>query len=232
MTRLRLRGAGAARTDTAFIRSHTAPARPPFVPEISLHLALAESLDLWEATQEASSRPGIGAPFWGFAWAGGQGLARHLLDHPALVAGRHVLDIGCGSGLVAIAAARAGAAAVRAVDLDPLAVTATRLNAAANRVRVDARRADAADVAVGREDVVTVGDLHYDLDVATSMGILLDRARSVGATVLVGDPFRGYLPLLDLVELATYQVPVNPDLESASTKPVLVGRLADRSVDR
>ncbi|HET7311291.1 MAG TPA: 50S ribosomal protein L11 methyltransferase, partial [Mycobacteriales bacterium] len=147
-----------------FVLAHTRVRRPPFVPEIPLHLA-DDSLELWEATQVAVERGDLPPPFWAFVWAGGQALARHILDRD-LVKGRHVVDIATGSGLVAIAAAIAGAASVTAYDVDPMAVAATRTNARLNNVTIDVQQSDVREISVPAGSLVTVGDVFYDEKIA------------------------------------------------------------------
>ena len=187
----------------------------PLVPEISLHLVTAP-VGLFDLTggEFRSDRP---PPFWAFAWAGGQALARYVLDHPETVAGRRVLDLATGSGIVAIAAALAGAAEVVATDLDPQAVAAARRNAAANRVVL----AEAS----GTPDVLLAGDVFYSPTVADRVTALLRAARRKSADVLVGDPGRGYFPdrLFDLV--AEYVVPVPAALEETETLVTGVWRM-------
>ena len=175
----------------AFARAHTAVAPVPFVPELVLHQA-AEPMGLWELT-EGEYRSEQPPPFWAFAWAGGQALARYLLDEPDAVAGRRVLDLASGSGLVAIAAARCGAAAVRAVDVDPVAVAVVGLNAAANAVTVTAQLADLLDGDAGDAEVVLAGDAFYSKAMTERVTGFLRRARRAGARVMVGDPNRPFL---------------------------------------
>lgn len=207
---------------TAFVHAHTRLAAAPFVPEIVLYQA-DEAVPLWEATERESP------PFWGFAWAGGQALARYMLDAPDLVDGRRVLDLAAGSGLVAIAAARAGAMHVTAVDIDPLSVAAIAANAEANGVNVTGRVADILDDPSGEgADVVLAGDVFYSRDMAGRMLAFLRRAASGGARVLVGDPGRAYLPRAGLRELATYDVPVVADLEDAAVKRTTVWEVTGR----
>jgi predicted nicotinamide N-methyase len=210
----------------AFVRAHTALGAVSFVPEVSLHLARADSTDLWEATQELGGDLGGSPPFWSFAWAGGLALARYLLDGGVEVEGRTVHDVGCGSGLVAIAAAMRGAGRVVASDVDPLAVAAARLNAATNRVRVTARQAAVTDLAAGPGDLLVAGDVFYDRQMAEQVLTALRGAVAAGAEVLVGDPQRTYLPTSELTELARYEVPVDAELESAEVKTTVVCRLA------
>ncbi|HET6531242.1 MAG TPA: 50S ribosomal protein L11 methyltransferase [Actinoplanes sp.] len=179
----------------------------PLAPEIRLHLADPDRglFDLAGGEYHSDQPP----PFWAFAWAGGQALARHLLDHPPVVAGRRVLDLATGSGLVAIAAARSGAAEVAVDDSDPAAVAAAHRNAAANGVTLVA--------AVDRPDVLLAGDAFYTARVAGQMTARLLRARRAGARVLVGEPGRGYFPDRLFVRLADYRVPVPAALEASET---------------
>ncbi len=203
-----------------FILANTALAALPHVPEIRLHLA-DEAFDLWKRTEEELAAIGLPPPFWAFAWAGGQGLARHVLDNPGLVKGRTVLDFASGSGLVAIAAARAGAAGVIAADIDPFCAGAIALNCEANGVAVPFTDEDL----VGRDgswDVVLAGDVFYDKPLAGRLEPWFAQLSARGALVLVGDPGRSYLPRGMLVELATYQVPVNRALEDAEVKRTTV----------
>ncbi len=179
----------------------------PLTPEISLHLA-GPGVGLFDATggEYRSDQP---PPFWAFAWAGGQALARYVLDHPETVRGRRVLDLATGSGLAAIAAARAGAAEVAAADVDPAAVEAAHRNAAANGVTLAA--------AVARPDLLLAGDVFYSPGVAEQMRRELLTARNAGTRVLVGDPGRGYFPDRLFDRLADYAVPVPSALEQAET---------------
>lgn len=211
----------------AFIRAETRLRPVPLVPEISLHLA-DEATALWERTEEELGAIGLPPPFWAFAWAGGQALARYILDRPELVAGARVLDVASGSGLVAIAAARAGAADVCAADIDAFAAAATALNAAANGV---ALRIETADL-VGRDegwDVVLAADIFYERDIAARMAEWLPALERRGARVLIGDPGRSYLPRERLVALAEYSVPVTRSLEDAEIKQSRVWAFAPQS---
>jgi predicted nicotinamide N-methyase len=201
---------------SAFIRTHTRLMRVPHVPEVRLHVA-DEATELWHKTEEELGAIGLPPPFWAFAWAGGQALGRHILDHPALVSGKRVLDFACGSGVVAIAAAKAGAARIEACDIDAFAIAAVHLNAAANEVRIDARRADLVDTD-GGWDVVLAGDICYERDMAARTVAWLERLHARGAAVLVGDPGRAYLPRDKLVPVAMYRVPVTRSLEDAEIK--------------
>ncbi|HEX5200698.1 MAG TPA: 50S ribosomal protein L11 methyltransferase [Actinoplanes sp.] len=193
-----------------FIRAHTELAAVPFVLEISLFQA-AEPIELWEKTEESGApQP---PPFWAFAWAGGQALARHVLDHPGLVAGRSVLDLATGSGLVAVAAARAGAAPVTANDIDPYSLAAAEANAIANDVEVALFEGDVLDTDP-EAAVILAGDVFYSREMAARVLPFLRRAAGRGCLVLVGDPGRAYLPAEGLIERAAYDVPVIESLES------------------
>ena len=206
----------------AFIAAHTRLLPVPHAPEIRLHLA-EEATALWQKTEEELGAIGLPPPFWAFAWAGGQALARYCLDRPALVAGKRVLDFASGSGLVAIAAAKAGAAAVAARDIDAFAVAAIGLNAAANGVVIDARCADAIDTDEGW-DAVFAGDICYERDMAARTIAWLARLDARGAAVLIGDPGRSYLPRERLEALATYELPVTRTLEDSDIKTTHVWR--------
>ena len=192
----------------------------PLVPEIRLHLA-DDAFGLWEATERELGETGRPPPFWAFAWPGGQALARYLLDRPHIVAGRKVLDVGSGSGLAAIAAAVAGAAAVRASEHDPFARAAIALNAGANEVRVTVT-GDILDGDGDGADVVLAGDIWYERQLADRSLGLLRRARRRGAEILIGDIGRAFLPRSELTELAAYDVPVIAQLEDAAVKRALI----------
>jgi len=192
----------------------------PFVPEVRLYLA-AELVPLWQAT-EALAGQRQPPPFWAFAWPGGQALARYLLDHPETVAGRRVLDVGSGSGLVAIAAALAGAAAVLASEIDPVAAAALRLNARANGVPGPALLGDVLDGDGEGAGLVLAGDLWYDRPLAGRVLGLLERARARGAAVLTGDIGRAFLPRDRFRVLDTRDIQVVADLEDATVKRAMV----------
>ncbi|WP_329108638.1 50S ribosomal protein L11 methyltransferase [Micromonospora sp. NBC_01699] len=211
-------------TSAAFVRLHARLAPVAFVPEVRLHQA-DEPIGLWQLT-EGEFRSEQPPPFWAFAWAGGQALARYLLDHPDEVAGRRVLDFASGSGLVAIAAARAGAAHVRAVEIDERAGAAIELNALANDVPVDITVADILDDdSAGDAQLVLAGDVFYSQAMANRVLRFLLRAARGGARVLVGDPDRAFLPRGRFIKLASYDVPVPPALESVRVKPTTVWEL-------
>ncbi len=206
----------------AFIRAETRLRPVPHAPEIRLHVA-DEATDLWQKTEEELGTLGLPPPFWAFAWAGGQALARYILDHPETVRGRTVLDFASGSGLVAIAAAKAGAGEVSACDIDPFALAAIGLNAEANGVAIGALQADL----VGQDhgwDTVLAGDICYERDAAERVVAWLQTLGRRGATVLIGDPGRSYLPKDALEALKTYEVPVTRSLEDAEIKRSSVWR--------
>ena len=212
---------------TAFIRAHTRLLPVPHAPEISLYVA-AEATALWQMTEDELHEVGLDPPFWAFAWSGGQALARYVLDTPAAVKGRFVLDFASGSGLVAIAAARAGAATIIAADIDPFAACAIRLNAEANGV--SERIGVVLDDIVGSDDgweTVLAGDICYQKDVAARVTAWLHQLSRRGAFVLIGDPGRSYLPRAELIEIATYEVPTTRALEDADIKRSSVWRFTD-----
>jgi predicted nicotinamide N-methyase len=197
-----------------FVRAHTRLAPVPFVPELVLHQA-DEPIALWEETEAGGiEQP---PPFWAFAWAGGQALARHLLDEPDLVAGRSVLDLATGSGLVAVAAARAGASPVTANDIDPLSLAAAAANASANRVTLRFVEGDLLDTD-DRYGVVLAGDVFYSREMAGRVLPFLRRAAGRGSLVLVGDPGRAYLPVDGMTRRVTYEIPVIESLESVPVR--------------
>ncbi len=204
----------------AFVRAH-APLRPaPLTPELALHLA-DESIPLWAKTEEELAAERLPPPFWAFAWAGGQALARYVLDHPQSVRGRHVLDFGAGCGMAGVAAARAGAARVEASEIDPFAIAAVEANAEANGVRVEARLADLIGVDEGW-DVVLAGDVAYEAGPARAIFGWLAGLAARGADVLVGDPGRSFLPRTRLAPLATYTAPVSRELEDLEQRRTTV----------
>lgn len=206
-----------------FITTHTRLMPVPHAPEISIHVA-EEATELWQKTEDELATIGLPPPFWAFAWAGGQALARYLLDHPGVVAGKRVLDFASGSGLVGIAAMKAGAASVTGCDIDAFAAQAIGLNAAANAVSVTARLDDLVGLDEGWE-VICAGDVCYERDMAARVIDWLSLLAGRGATVLIGDPGRHYLPRGRLNLLATYAVPVTRALEDAEIKRSSVWRL-------
>ena len=208
----------------AFVRANTAIASPPLVPEIRLHLA-SEITPLWQATEASLARDQLPPPYWAFAWAGGQALARHILDHPELVRGRAVLDFGAGSGLVAIAAARAGAS-VTAAEIDRFAAAAILLNATLNGVAVAIEGGDVVGRAPSPWEIVLAGDMCYERPLAERLTRWLRALAERGVTVLLGDPGRAYLPAAGLEPLARYQVPTSLELEDRLIREGVVWRMA------
>ncbi|WP_211435192.1 50S ribosomal protein L11 methyltransferase [Blastococcus sp. DSM 46786] len=203
-----------------FVRAHTRPVRPELVPEVEL-LVAGDVVALWEAMETEHGRTSTDPPFWAAAWPGGQAVARHVLDHPELVAGRTVLDLGAGSGLVAVAAALAGAGAVLASDVDPFALTAIAVNAARNGTPGITPVGDVLGAEPPDVGVVLAGDVCYDREMTDRVLPFLTAARARGAEVIIGDPGRVYLPEDRLDPLATYDV---PDTEPSPTGPVPVRR--------
>jgi predicted nicotinamide N-methyase len=210
-----------------FIRRNTAIAAPPLVPEIPRHLA-TEITPIWQATEESLARSGLPPPFWAFAWVGGQALARYLLDCPEQVAGRFVLDFGAGSGVVAIAAAKAGAAFVLAAEIDHLAVAAIAANALLNEVAVTVTTTDVIDMADPRWEVVTAGDVCYEQPMSDRVAAWLRDLAGRGNLVLLGDPGRTYLPAAGLRARARYLVPTSRDLEDRDTRDGVVWEVLPR----
>jgi predicted nicotinamide N-methyase len=200
----------------AFILANTKPLAVPHAPELALRLA-DEAVALWQKTEEELGAIGLPPPFWAFAWAGGQALARYVLDHSEIVAGKSVLDFASGSGLVAIAAAKAGAKSVEACEIDEFAVEAIALNAALNGATVAARHGDLVGADEGW-DVVLAGDVSYQRDMAEAVTAWLEGLARRGATVLIGDPGRTYLAWEKLQAICEYRVPVTRALEDAEVK--------------
>jgi predicted nicotinamide N-methyase len=200
----------------AFILAHTRLMAPPLTPELQLQLA-DEATDLWQKTEDELGQIGLPPPFWAFAWAGGQGLARYILDHRELVAGRRVLDFASGSGLVAIAAAKAGAAIAEASEIDEFALAAIALNAPQNEVSVKLRAVDLIGLDEGW-DVVLAGDVSYQQDMAEAVTGWLAALARRGAKVLIGDPWRSYLARQLLEPIAEYSVPTTRALEDCEIK--------------
>ncbi len=207
-----------------FIRETTRPDTPPLVPELRLYLA-SEVVPLWQMTEEDLAARGLPPPFWAFAWAGGQALARYILDHADLVAGKRVLDFATGSGIVAVAAAKAGAAQVTAADIDPFAAEAVRLNGNLNEVALAVETADL----VGRDDleaeIILAGDICYEQPLAGAVEAWLRGYCARGITVLIGDPGRTHLPKTGVTHLATYTVEKTGELEDCATRRTGVWRM-------
>jgi predicted nicotinamide N-methyase len=207
----------------AFIAAETRPVAPPLVPEIRLYLA-SEITSLWQATEASLRAANLPPPYWAFAWPGGQALARFVLDHPDRVRGRRVLDLAAGSGLAAIAAAKAGAL-VTAADIDPMAASAMALNAALNGAAIAITSRDLTQAAPALWDVVLAGDVCYERPMATQVLSWLERCAEARASVLLGDPGRAYLPGSGLEEIARYEVPTSLDLEDRPMRVTRVLRL-------
>ena len=205
-----------AQERAAFIRDNTRLLAPPLAPGLRLYLA-DEAVALWQKTEDDLGEIGLPPPFWAFAWAGGQALARYILDNPQQVAAKRVLDFASGSGLVAIAAARAGARAVEASEIDAFAEAAIALNAAENGVAVTVLAENVVGVDRGW-DVVLAGDVSYEKDMAEAVTAWLEGLAVRGALVLIGDPRRSYLALDRLECLVEYSVPVTRALEDAEIK--------------
>jgi predicted nicotinamide N-methyase len=201
----------------AFILDNTRLQRPPHTPEIALHLA-DEITPIWKLTEEELGELGLPPPFWAFAWAGGQALARYLLDHPHEVAGKRVLDFAAGSGLVGIAAMKAGAASALCADIDGFCSAAVALNAQANGVGLDFTDTDLLDSPPPAVGLIAAGDICYENPLADRVLAWLGVARDNGTRVLIGDPGRTYLPKHGLEKLAEYQVPTTRELEDFAVK--------------
>jgi predicted nicotinamide N-methyase len=206
-----------------FVRDNTAPAAPSLVPELQLYVA-TEVTPLWHATEATLEKSQLPPPYWAFAWPGGQAIARHILDNPSLIAGKSVLDFGAGSGLVAIAAKRAGAAHVVAAEIDAFSIAAMQLNAALNDVAIETECNDIIGVDRGW-DIVLIGDMCYERPLADRLVPWLKTLATRGATVLLGDPGRAYLPKSGLRKIARYNVPTSLDLEDRTMRETLIWQL-------
>ena len=210
----------------AFVRANTVLQEAPLVPEVALHLA-SEVVPLWQATEEALSRMGLPPPFWAFAWAGGQALARYILDHPDAVAGKRVLDFASGCGIAAIAAAMAGATRVEASEIDAFALAALRLNSDANTAAIAATGEDL----IGKDgdwEVVLAGDICYERKLAERVFTWLQALSARGCTVLIGDPGRNYLPKDGLERMISYAVKTTRELEDSDVRNASVWRVLPR----
>lgn len=196
---------------------------PSHVPELKLHLA-DDAVALWEMTEEELGRIGLPPPFWAFAWAGGQALARYVLDNPEIACGKRVMDVASGSGMVAIAAMKACAASALAVDIDPFCADAARLNAELNGVVLTTSDVDPIGATTDC-DLILVGDLFYERDLADRLLAWLKALRTEGKTVLIGDPGRTYLPKDALDKIAEYAVPTLRALEDNEVKRTGVWQL-------
>ena len=210
-------------TPEDFVRSHTAIARPALVPEIALHLA-TEITPIWQATESWLAERNIEPPFWAFAWPGGLATARLLLDDPARVAGKRVLDFAAGCGIAAIAAAIAGAASVEAAEIDPLALAAVRVNAALNGVAVATPDGDIVGAAC-RWDVILAGDVCYEAPMTAHILPWLRAMAGQGARVLLADPGRAYLPREGMTPLRHFRVATTRELEDRDSREVVIAAL-------
>ncbi|MGH7035946.1 MAG: class I SAM-dependent methyltransferase [Stellaceae bacterium] len=212
-------------SDTAaFVRAQTAIAAPPLTPEIRLHLA-SEVTPLWHATEASLAKQQLPPPYWAFAWAGGQALARYLLDHREVAQDQDALDFGAGSGLVAIAAMMAGARRATAAEIDPFATAAIAMNASLNNVVVAVEASDVIGRAEAPWTLILAGDMCYERPLAERLAGWLRERVQRGATVLLGDPGRAYLPKTGLAELARYAVPTPLDLEDRTERIGVVWQL-------
>lgn len=210
-----------------FIRAQTQILSPSLLPEIKLHLA-TEVTPLWKMTEERLKQVDLPPPFWAFAWPGGQGMARYVFDFPETVEGKRVLDFAAGSGVAAIAAMMAGAKKVLAVDIDPLAIAAIKLNAALNNVAVETGSGLDLSKPFLKTDVIFAGDIFYQQSVSASVTRWLRLCVDAGKTVYVSDPGRAYVPQEGLRELAAYDVPTSRDLEDQDLRKATV-RLMDKN---
>lgn len=207
-----------------FIEANTAVETPPLIPEIRLHLA-TEIVPIWQATEEDLAHLGIPPPYWAFAWAGGQAVARYILDNPEIVADKRVLDFASGCGLVAIAAAKSGAASVTACDIDPFAATAIDLNATLNATTVTATQDDL----IGQDgpwDVILAGDICYEQPLSDRVTRWLRGLSRDGRTVLLGDPGRTYLPKDGLDWVVRYAVKTTRELEDTDVRNAVVWKFS------
>ncbi|MEN0652832.1 MULTISPECIES: class I SAM-dependent methyltransferase [Hyphobacterium] len=209
-------------TPAAFIARVTGILSPPLLPELRFHLA-EETVALWNQTEEALQEQGLPPPFWAFAWAGGQALGRYCFDRPEIVAGKRVLDFAAGGGMAGIAAARAGASTVTASEIDAFAIEACRLNAALNDCAVETVLGDVTQLD-RHWDVILAGDVFYEKGPAERIDRWLSTQHTRGATVLIGDPGRSFLPTGRLEKLAEYDVPVTRDLEDREIRHAKVWR--------
>lgn len=208
----------------AFILANTVKLAPPLVPELILHLA-HEAVPIWHKTEEELGEIGLAPPFWAFAWAGGQALARHVLDNPEIVRAKTGVDLASGSGLVALAAMKAGAQSILAADIDVFAANAMRINAALNGVNLEVTTANLLDAPPPQANFLLVGDLFYEKDLAARVLNWLEQGRAQGSRILVGDPGRAYFPKTRFTKLAEYMVPVTRELEDSEIKRTAVWEL-------
>jgi predicted nicotinamide N-methyase len=209
---------------SAFIARHTELTAPPGCPEIKLHLA-TEITPLWEATEAYLAENNLPPPYWAFAWVGGQALSRHVLDHPELVRGKRVLDFAAGCGMTAIAAAMAGAELAEAAEIDPVSALAIAANALANGVSVPVRLDDVLEDPACPWDVILAGDVCYERPMAEKVFAWMRRCAAQGATVLMADPGRTYLPRTGLLKLAEYTIACSLELEDRTSRTAVVYKI-------
>lgn len=205
----------------AFIIANTRLLTPPLVPEVKLHLA-EESLPIWQKSEEELGAINVAPPYWAFAWAGGQALARYILDNPVTCSGKTVLDLGSGSGLSALAAAKSGARRVMAADIDPFANAACRLNAKSNGLTIETISNDLLADRYSAFDILLVGDLFYERLLAARVLDYIETVKAAGGSILIGDPQRSYFPQNRFTALIEYCVPVTRELEDAEIKRTVV----------
>jgi predicted nicotinamide N-methyase len=203
-----------------FILENTSIISPPHVPDVKLHIA-DDAHALWHRTEEELQQYGLQPPFWAFAWAGGQGLARHIFDHPEMVRGKHVLDFASGSGLVAIAAAKCGAASVLAADIDPFCSASIAVNSALNQVVVEFTAINLVGKSI-TQDILLAGDVFYDRQMAKALIPWFSNLTVQGKTIVIGDPARAYLPRERLIMLSEHHVQVTLTLEDADVRKTTV----------
>jgi predicted nicotinamide N-methyase len=208
----------------AFIRANTEILPASIVPEIPLHLA-TEVTPLWQMTEERLRQGDLPPPFWAFAWPGGQGMARYILDNPELVRGKRVVDFAAGCGIASIAAMKAGAKSAIAVDIDPLALHAIQLNAGNNNVEVALCEGLDFTKPFTKADVILAGDICYEQAMSTALTRWLRLCIERDVLVLMADPGRAYVPQDGLTKLASYDVPVSRDLEDKDMRTVTVWRM-------
>ncbi len=207
-----------------FIRTQTEIAPAGIVPEIKLHLA-TEVTPLWQLTEERLREGDLPPPFWAFAWPGGQGMARYILDNPDLVRGKRIVDFGAGSGIAAIAAMQAGAKSALAVDIDTLALTSITLNAELNNVKVDIAEGLDLEKPYTKADIIFAGDICYQQSMSTKLTRWLYLCIAKGVVAYIADPGRAYVPHDGLTKLTSYDVPTSRDLEDQDMRVVSVWRM-------
>lgn len=210
--------------ETAFILANTRQASPPAVPEIKLRLA-TEITPLWQASEAFLEMNNAPPPYWAFPWVGGQALTRYLLDNPEIVRGRRVLDFAAGSGMTAIAAAKAGAACVEAAEIDAVACAAILLNAADNGVEIRLSRGDVLERPDCPWDVVAAGDVCYEKPMAEAVFAWLRGCARNGAEVYMADPGRAYLPGTGLMKVGIHTVPCSLELEDRTSRDAAIYRI-------